>query len=119
MDNAAPQEQDATYDAEDSFGVVLPDSFRIYRAVLKRLWPGFLIVYLPLAFASWAFAELLLFVMPRIVSYMDGGSKVGAILSVNLNNLASSFDNLLVCTVGVTCTAAVVLAVREICEGVK
>lgn len=94
--------------ADDSLGTVVKDGFSRYWTAVKRLWPGYLLVYVPMALVAWGAAALL-------AMLMSGRQEVPA--SVYMGQFTSSINNVFNSSIGLICVVATVLAVRDMEEG--
>ena len=90
--------------ADDSLGAILPNAFKRFWAVFKKLWLGYLAVFIPLNIIYW-----LLFTLLNLWI----GDKLNLVQTMRIGNC---LDKLLNGTVGLICIAATMLAIRDLEE---
>ena len=95
---------DQQVEPDDSLGAIASSTLKCFWSVLKKLWPGYLAVFIPLNIIYWLTLALI-------------GSLVGDQMSLALTvRIANALDKLLNGTVGLICFAATMLAVRDVEE---
>ncbi len=89
---------------DDSLGAILSNALKYFWRVFKRLWPGYLAVFIPLNIIYW----LVLTLIESLV-----GDQMSLLLMVRI---ANAVDKLLNGTVGLICVVATMLAIRDVEE---
>ena len=84
-----------------SFGTVFGDSLRHLWKAIRRLWPGYLAIFATSAVISW--------IITTAISIAAGDS-IDVMTSIRI---ANAIDGILAGTIGLVCSVATVVAVRE------
>ena len=102
--NERQQAMEQQAKTDDSLGAILSNAIKSFWQVLKKLWPVYLAVFIPLNIIYW----LVLTLIDSLV-----GDQMSLLLMLRI---ANAVDKLLNGTVGLICVIATMLAIRDVEE---